>query len=803
MSELIYIHRGKKTPYADAAAGEEYAFADFVAGETRDFALRFLRTSDAGAVYQEYPNIKSLAVSISLIDRRPASGTIAYQFGAGASTAANTTGELQYNHNARALQDAINAVPALVSAHGLATTYEVPGGYTIYFASAAGAIAIQARLNRLAPLTVVRARAYEINDEWVHEIRLVQAPLESTSDWERVLPGSPTIEAVQDGGYDNSGQFPTPEIQRLNMPPEFLGTYQLRRPDNLARTVLLDRSDDPATVVRDAIRAIYGAEGGGIRVELFENYALITFAGDLNGENIPLLEVIVGEAPPGDATLALNLLRPAVYMALRGEERLAASFEVRAFIAALDADPEDPGKPEVLFRREIRIVRDQNFDALSGLLDPKWHRPPNPVDYTPTTPDQIQSGIAWWTGVKGNGVATVIACDHDMDTQDVASVTVLDNTTGEALGGYSWAVTNANIVTLTFGAPPLTNSLKVIIAGAIPVSQWEPHTHTTAQVVGLDAQLVDLFTAIGDLQDLYEAVGIPAAPTSTLGRVTFLRPLAEVLHYQGTVALFGDQGIDFAKLPRNAPLLLPAVHDADTEALPIPLPAPTGNAGKAYHNQTGGAVIVATGGGIRGASTVPANGFVGCDGVALFSARKDGTTNSYFPIAYERPLFILAVNDKMMPVNRTLEVLFGIQLQLANAPCTAQWKLIVEVGTIEGQTTPDPVGANLEQILWSTTPIIDQRLIVTDLLDSHFFGVRIKRTVTDILMDKIIYGVAAGANADAPESANFVLRARLGKFDTENSAARQRGWLFYQLVGSIVTDADGKQKTKPAQAVIS
>ena len=803
MSELIYAHIPTKTPMSDAS-GSEYRFADFFAGETRDIALRFLKNSPAGGLLGYEPNVKAITASIGLIDARPESGGLAYQIGAGTSTASNTTAVLPFNHDAKALADAINAVAALVSAYGTATVVAVAGGFTIYWSSATGAIPIQARSNRLWPLAVVRSWAFQINGEWVHEVRLVQTPLEITSTWERVLPPAPTIVAVRDGTIDSSGTYKTTEVQRLNMPPEFRGTYQIRRSDTLARTKILNKDDSPEDVVKEAIQALYGDEGT-INVNLAgENYALIEFAGDLAGEDVPLLEIVVGEAPPGDPTLQLDLRRPGVWAALRAIPEADCFFEIRAFIAEDDAEPQDNGKPVVLFRQAVKLIRDQNYDGAEAVIDPAWQRPPNPRDYTPTTPDQIATGIAWWTGVKGNGVATSIAVDHNLDTQDIASVTVLNNSTGLARTDFTWTVTNANTVTLAFSAAPASDAIKVIIASAIPVSAWEPHTHTKGQVVGLEDDLEDLFSRVVTLEAAIPSISGLLTGT-TKGTLEIVIPTRdEVLFFvprDPAVKIFDDKGgLDLAKLPPRGPYMLPAVHDASVEnATAVPASA-SGNAGKVYKNNDTPDLLVVPGGRVRPAATVKQNEFFACDGRAFYKVLRDGSTSSYYPEAFDRELFMLFINDLQLRVGKTFEVQFGVQLFTARATSRAQWVLRIERGTAPQDSSPGTPGLNLQNIVWETTPMVEHRLILTPLPTTHFFGVRVKRAAGEFTADKMAYGTWEGNDANAPASANFALRATLTKFDTENNITTATGFIASRLVGAMSTD--GSTSTETPKALI-
>jgi hypothetical protein len=209
--------------------------------------------------------------------------------------------------------------------------------------------------------------------------------------------------------------------------------------------------------------------------------------------------------------------------------------------------------------------------------------------------------------------------------------------------------------------------------------------------------------------------------------------------------------------------------------------------------------IIPIGGGIRSGVVVD-DGFVASDGRYLFPATRSGSTNSYYPQAFERTLWQMLINDKMLAVGRKLQIGFGVQTQLINANCSAQWVLVVQIGTISADTTPATVGLNMSGVTWSTE-VFAQPIGLSPLAQSHFFGIRIERLASSFALDQSIYGVWSGNNAAAPASANFAIRARLERFDCEN-IADPRGWLAMRLIGEITTDDEGNQETKPAQARI-
>jgi hypothetical protein len=101
-------------------------------------------------------------------------------------------------------------------------------------------------------------------------------------------------------------------------------------------------------------------------------------------------------------------------------------------------------------------------------------------------------------------------------------------------------------------------------------------------------------------------------------------------------------------------------------------------------------------------------------------------------------------------------------------------------------------------VVWDTTAILSQRLIITGNRQTHSFGARIKRELVSLVdtikLDTMLYGVWEGNDAAAPATANFALRARLINFDTENALATDaKGSVVYEIIGA---SSEGASKPK-------
>lgn len=245
------------------------------------------------------------------------------------------------------------------------------------------------------------------------------------------------------------------------------------------------------------------------------------------------------------------------------------------------------------------------------------------------------------------------------------------------------------------------------------------------------------------------------------------------------------QGIDkIETLPSPALGLLPAVHDATvtdyTIAFGTALPAV--EAGQVFINNTGGALTLPAFGSWP-AQKLPLGSYAACDGRFWFPARRYKATNSYYPEAFERTIYTLAFTPQSLPLGGTFTLKREIVTRLLSNTSDAVWNFVWEIGMRTDQTSPAPVGPNLEGYAWRA-PLIDQQLHVTDVASVHEFGIKLSRSLKNDeetwSCDVMRYEKVLGATDDQlPTGNNFVLRLRLSCFDTENSVTDPRGFAAY------------------------
>jgi hypothetical protein len=500
----LYNHRA-----VSGVDGGALTFPEVVAGQTLRYGLRFLRWS--GSFFEEDQPISSLRVSLGYRDARPTSGTYKIKIGSGPSTESNTTTTIDWNSTPLILQTALNSVADGEGDYSV----DVDNGSYLIRRTGGEEIVFSVVSNKLKPISTGRIGGTEIDGEWVYDLRLTQMPLAFTDSTERKLPDAPTISTVQDGGTDPSGTFEWPEIQKLYLPTLFRGTYQLRR--GYAKTKVLDTSDGPDEL-QEALNEILAPEFGRVTVtNPTNNEAHITFGGDLMGQNLDELIVQVYSAPPGDWSFDLNCDTASLRAALREKETITVPFEADADIYLNPADPSEGTRTVKLWSTELTIRRPLIWPDLASVQDVDWLRPPSPTDYIPFTTNQVITGQQHFTASLGSDFASgnpsIFVVDHDLDTDEIAGVTIRENASGGAilLSGYSVEVTSENSITITFDTAPDLDEYAIVITAAGPVSAFQNHTHTIAQIVSLQDLLDDFGSRIEALEAMLPRPGAATA----------------------------------------------------------------------------------------------------------------------------------------------------------------------------------------------------------------------------------------------------------------------------------------------------
>jgi hypothetical protein len=871
-----------------------------VADDKHVVSLRTWNRTETG-ISEIFPNIRTARISVGKVMDPPDSGTFKIKaedpddVGVFYETAA-----ISWSDDAVAFTTAVNAMLAQMASPFNITDASLPTPSCWVFRCGAGVEPFEFLLadNALVPSTFVRIRSYiQGNDTW-YEVRLVRSPLAFTDLSSRVLPPPPSVEEIREGAPRDPGVTAnTNEVQALTVPTDFQGTYYLKFD---YRTTRLLGIEDGIEEIAAALNAMYTDGKTRFTVTNPEaTKAYIEFIGPLAEAPQDEIEVLVNNFFPGPIVMDLQLKTAPMAYALRTVAELKVTLEVEVEVCPDGEDPLDPmvpGRNITLFQQEILVKREQIWEELATIPDIQWNEPPQPKDYIPFTPDQIITGDQHYLVTLGNGVNTVFVVVHNLGTS-AAHVTIRENVDGgrqlQAGADYQIEYTTVNSVTITFTDIPAAAEMALVISTAGPISAFQAHTHTIAQIIGLQDKLDEFELRLATIEDRmpFTTPGTPTNPGGTRelqlpeffetfpgrfpkdtvfkleptlpSRVGGLLPalhdpvvvgwsgsvlpaaaLNQVWNFRRVVTYSFDPNVadskhgTYVQFPNDNntgtyqyvqfkstgvdPAPPAGVNTGDTLTLVVigsnatatqiatavaalvtlgslslalvgatlqvhstnftQLPYTNGDQGSSFVDS--GQYITINGGLGRKSRTlkIGADSFFGYDGRFFYVVERERRTvttkDSYFPADFTKQLWLLAINEKMFRPGDTLEVTFKVGLQVLKALTQCQYLLEIQVGTVPQQTTPgSAVGVNLSDVVWDKDPMVSQRIILTSTKQEHDFGVSIRRSLTDTIAgDCLVYGVWEAALANSlPASSNFVLRARLVQFDTENSVADPRG----------------------------
>ena len=757
----------------------------FVLGDKYRMALVLQDRNSSGTVksLNDLP-IRTIRASLGRSAAPPTAGTF--------KLAKDTvdTAALDFDVSAAALQTALGAAEVILAASGC---------WLVRFAAATDLeVSATAGSNALGPLSFIRVRPYSMGDYDWYEVKLIQIPWAFASNHTRVLGEAPEVSRIRGGIASAPGIVKQNEIQAIKVPVNFEGTYFIEW--NYRTSVILGVQDSLETIAA-ALNGMFTDGEERFVVSNPENEkAYVEFVGELAEAPQSLMVTRVNTFTQGVPTLVLDLATSELAAALRATAKLEkVPFELEFEVMDSEEDLEDPFATGriITVQTEVTCVREQIFPELAAVPAIDWLRPPQPKDYQPFTLDQVITGIQHNVSVRGNDVARTFVVDHGLGTENLLPPAVLRKDSGDLVSrllilglDYVFEIVDEDqveIILLAGATTPSTNALKIIITTAGPVSAFQSHTHTIAQIVGLQDALDTLGGQVADLLDLVPSGALVSETAAsgaiiaqwTLPKIGEVYPIRkDAPEITGTIS-----DIDQSKLPR-AGGLLNALHNTLIEALGDPIPEPSDSfIGHLYQNQTGDNVDLAGGGGRR--SVVLADDeFAACDGRYFYKIERRGETSSYFPTDFERELFMFAVNDKQLRLKKTLQLEFGFEVAVLKSNTRAQWILVIEHGVFTQASAVGGESTNLGQVTWNTTPMLRQPLIVTPVPCVHKFGAVIQRqlvsSVDTVSANVIRYG-AEEVSGSVPTSANFAIRARLIDFDTEDNKPDPKG--FIALVG--------------------
>ena len=782
MATLLYGNISNKTASYTIEPGS-ITLPKVVQGDTFTLAVRLTETANNSTTVTA-PSIYSARLSYGPVDVAPTAGTFKVRVNSVTSSA------ITLGSTAASVAAILNSISA---ATGWSVT-EDQGSYivgrTANWTTTSGITIVE---NNLTPDSFVRVTSYSANSTFYQELRPMQSPLAYTSAFGLIVPPAPTISRVVTGYRDNTTGVFVNEVQRLYIPPAFDSSYQIYR--GTSRTALLSK-EDGSTEIEAALMKGCVTVGAG---EIFlvtnpQNYtADIEFAGVMSGSSQSLLSVSVPISPQGDVTFDLDLNTQGMLAALRGDYEI--THPLTCEIGINYGTVTTPNVQYVtVFQQDLTVQADGAWTGLAAAQRINWLNPPQPVDYIPFTTDQIITGIQSYTKVvTGTGPWTIA---HNLGTEAI-HVTVRQNMSNgqivqltsleQGLGDYYIrSSTSQSLILTNIGVPIPTAGWAVMISSAGPTSAFQAHTHTVAQVVSLQDLLNTLSTRVAVIEDILPAVGAVGLTTTTVPLGIPVLAKSEVLFTNASFTT--DTGIGTVSSSIASPYLLRALSvTAGTAPSSAVITATTVNIVSAY---TSGLDIEIPRIGIIPGRKLPTGiAYIGAEATRglVYQVNPYQSNRTYYPAAYERNLFEVAINDKMFRANQTLSFNFDVSAQTKDATAPIQWWVMVDVGEVTTASTPTTQSSNITGIAFNSTPILAQPIVVVGQVQKHQFGVEVIATATtsSVVMsaNQIAYGLASSAPSAAPSGRNFILRGRLANFDVADNFSDPRGFVGYALAG--------------------
>jgi hypothetical protein len=685
--------------------------------------------------------------------------------------------------------------------------------------------------NTLTPECFLRLTRWYVGTTLFQHIRFVQSPLAFSDNFSLRLPIAPSISPVRDGGYDPVTNTGYDEVQELEVPSEFRGTYVIKR--GVLETPVLDVNDG-MTEIQDALAKIAGT-GGSFNVTNPSTYkAHIQFKGALGSTDQPLLQAIVKSAPQGDISIFLPLTTVVLRQALNdakeeGKDYIEAQLQLEVDI--ID-DPQTPSifRPYTLFNKTVKIVDDGVWGTLSTEQRINWQIPPEPVTYVPFSRDQIITGSQHYTSalfVQGASSANAeFQVNHNLNTDSIHVSVRQNQSNGRLLqNGVDYEVTiiSANAVKIETAVATNNDVLAVTITSAGPNSAFLAHRHTINDIdFGGDKTLAEYLIELSERVEAVEAimpqtsdlaskssktgfestcppkVGVYGVPTNKGAYSNPINsdktPYAFNNMFKAETGFAADEVAKIKKIPK----VFRAIHDAT--AVPFVssyLSNHSANIG-VFQNTGDTNISIPNAQWIKGQILKP-DEYVACDGEHFYLVERKGSTFSYYPSAYNVTLFTFGSTDELLTVNRLIDATWSVQHQSLYANVASMVSVVCETGKYEPSGGSN-YGANLEYVNYDKV-VFESILRPSSVSQTVPFGVRIGRNIAEILQDKCVYGVWSGAEASKPATANFALRVRLAYFDCEDMAGAT-GLIGYSLLGGV-KDGDSKPAGENAKIVVT
>jgi hypothetical protein len=359
--------------------------------------------------------------------------------------------------------------------------------------------------------------------------------------------------------------------------------------------------------------------------------------------------------------------------------------------------------------------------------------------------------------------------------------------------GPTITLDSENDLTITFENAPTLNGAVVTISTAGPVSAFQAHGHTIAQIEGLQLILDDLGGRVEDLESF-----IPTSPPGVSGNEQTiiaaweLPELFEVFPTRQTIEAKDVPSIKPADLPRVGGLL-PAVHmDPLAFTTVSALPA-IPQAGVIYQYTNTAAPLVIPGYLGRRSTKLSAPGWFAWDGRGFYQVEQVVAGEQvFYPADFSRELFRIHINGKQLRLGKRLALDFSFVAAVFKSNALVHWGVAIDIGLPSGNPTSP---SNIADVTF-LPPSLDHSFMLTSVPSSHSFGLRVVRklveSVDTCVVDRIIYG-AVEATATTMTTANLIVRGRLVRFDTDDHQTDPRGLVAFNGLKATLAEDGGSE----------
>lgn len=241
-------------------------------------------------------------------------------------------------------------------------------------------------------------------------------------------------------------------------------------------------------------------------------------------------------------------------------------------------------------------------------------------------------------------------------------------------------------------------------------------------------------------------------------------------------------------LPNPSLGLLPAVHDATVVdwTSSTTFPDPVVNANNVWKNATSGPITLPAQNSWP-AQVIGPNEFFASNGALLYPVFRNDASNSYYPTAFERTIFTIALSPHTLPLRSRFELERQVQVRMFSNNVDCTWILQIEIGEVVSESTPPPTGPNISHYSWRA-PLFRQAFLITDVLQTSRVGVELWRDIEGAtekwLGNVIISGKKIAAlPSQLPTNAEGLcaLRWKWTCFDAADAPRDARGYVAYLL----------------------